>query len=600
LLGYIGYTRWKKLKKLFFISRVIISLYGIRYYFNVVNLEYKKQGLGIFSVDATPVSPFNDIAFNEQYKNYLKTLNDKLAKELPNKLNKLSYTPKILIILIINNDNREDIQNTINSIHDQIYDNYEIAIFSTNYSKNIIRINKSIKKNNPKLLFCDKISDPSFKTILNSDADFIGFLHTGIELSKFTLIEFVKDLNQSPDSEILYSDHDYIDQNNIHIDPFFKPDWSPYLFKSMDYISSFYIIRKNIVKKINFNLIIDECFNFDVLLQSIENSKIFRHISIPLYSIKNEIKIDFSSKKLALSNHLKRSNISAKIKTGIVKNTFQIQYSLNKKPKVSIIIPSKNNFKVLKKCINSIEKKTNYKNKEIIIVDNLSTETDTKKYYSSLSHKIINYSENFNFSKMNNLAVKSSSGELLLFLNDDTKILDSFWLDELVSIAMQEDVGIVGPKLLFSDTTIQHCGVAFLKTGSGFHPLMRQLENSTGYHNILNSMKDCSAVTGACLMIKKEIFDKIGNFDNSFDVYYGDADLCLQVINLGYRVIYTPFTKLLHEGSFTITKNNPSHFDVENHLKFIKKWPYLKNGDPFYNTNLDWDYSISETPFETT
>jgi GT2 family glycosyltransferase len=201
---------------------------------------------------------------------------------------------------------------------------------------------------------------------------------------------------------------------------------------------------------------------------------------------------------------------------------------------------------------------------------------------------------------MNNLAVESSSGQLLLFLNDDTKVLDSFWLDELVSIAMQKDVGIVGPKLIFSDNTIQHAGVVFLKTGSGFHPLMKQLENYDGYHNIINSTRDYSAVTGACLMIRREIFDKVGTFDNSFDVYYGDADLCLQVINLGFRVIYTPFTKLLHEGSHTIRIENTSHFDIENHIKFIKKWPYLKNGDPFYNSNLDWDYSISETPFKTT
>ena len=303
---------------------------------------------------------------------------------------------------------------------------------------------------------------------------------------------------------------------------------------------------------------------------------------------------------MALSNHLKRINIDATVKSGIIKNTFQINYRLKQKPKVSIIIPTKNNFIILKRCIDSIEKNTNYKNKEIIIVDNSSTDNATKKYYSSLSHKIITYSENFNFSKMNNLAVQSSSGQLLLFLNDDTKVLDSFWLDELVSITMQKDVGVVGPKLIFSDNTIQHAGVVFLKTGSGFHPLMKQLENSNGYHNVLNSMRDYSAVTGACLMIKKEIFDKVGTFDNSFDVYYGDADLCLQVVNMGYRVIYTPFTKLLHEGSFTITKNNASHFDIENHLKFIKKWPYLKNGDPFYNSNLDWDYAISKTPFKTT
>jgi len=527
-------------------------------------------------------------------------LNEKLEKESFDKSIKLSYRPKILIVLIINDQNLENIKNTINSIKNQRYDNWQIAIFSTNYSQNIPRINELIEKDSPKILFYDKLSDTSFKTILKLDCDFVGFLHSGIHLSEFALNEFIKDLNQSSNSELLYSDNDYLDKNNVRVNPFFKPDWSPYLFRSIDYLSPFYIIKKTILKKIDSDLIISKCFNFDILLQSIENTNFFRHISIPLCSIKNKTSVNFDSKQLALSNHLKRINIDAKVKPGLTKNTFQIKYSNNKKPKVSIIIPTKNNYNILKRCIDSIEKKTNYKNKEIIIVDNSSTDNATKKYYSSLSHKIITYSENFNFSKMNNLAVQSSSGQLLLFLNDDTKVLDSFWLDELVSITMQKDVGVVGPKLIFSDNTIQHAGVVFLKTGSGFHPLMKQLENSNGYHNVLNSMRDYSAVTGACLMIKKEIFDKVGTFDNSFDVYYGDADLCLQVVNMGYRVIYTPFTKLLHEGSFTITKNNASHFDIENHLKFIKKWPYLKNGDPFYNSNLDWDYAISKTPFKTT
>ena len=554
----------------------------------------------MFSPDQKPISTFDNISYNEQYQNYLKNLNEKLEKESFDKSIKLSYRPKILIVLIINDQNLENIKNTINSIKNQRYDNWQIAIFSTNYSQNIPRINELIEKDSPKILFYDKLSDTSFKTILKLDCDFVGFLHSGIHLSEFALNEFIKDLNQSSNSELLYSDNDYLDKNNVRVNPFFKPDWSPYLFRSIDYLSPFYIIKKTILKKIDSDLIISKCFNFDILLQSIENTNFFRHISIPLCSIKNKTSVNFDSKQLALSNHLKRINIDAKVKPGLTKNTFQIKYSNNKKPKVSIIIPTKNNYNILKRCIDSIEKKTNYKNKEIIIVDNSSTDNATKKYYSSLSHKIITYSENFNFSKMNNLAVQSSSGQLLLFLNDDTKVLDSFWLDELVSITMQKDVGVVGPKLIFSDNTIQHAGVVFLKTGSGFHPLMKQLENSNGYHNVLNSMRDYSAVTGACLMIKKEIFDKVGTFDNSFDVYYGDADLCLQVVNMGYRVIYTPFTKLLHEGSFTITKNNASHFDIENHLKFIKKWPYLKNGDPFYNSNLDWDYAISKTPFKTT
>jgi GT2 family glycosyltransferase len=203
---------------------------------------------------------------------------------------------------------------------------------------------------------------------------------------------------------------------------------------------------------------------------------------------------------------------------------------------------------------------------------------------------------------MNNLAVKESSGDLLLFLNDDTKVLDPNWLDELVSVCMQSDVGAVGPKLIFSDNTIQHAGMVFLNTGAGFHPGMRLEKNTDTYHNIINVMRDYSAVTGACLLVKKDVFTKIGGFDDQFDVYYGDSDLCLKIIESGYRVVYTPFTELLHEGSNSIQfwHSGASFFDVENHQLFLKKWSYLKNGDPFYNSNLDWDYSISKNPFKLT
>jgi GT2 family glycosyltransferase len=592
---YVGYTRLKKLKKLYHLSRGLIHIHGLRYYFYVVKLAFKKNGLGIFSADQKPVSAFDNISYNEQYQNYLKNLNEKLEKESFDKSNKLSYMPKISIVLIIDDQNLEDIKNTIDSIKNQIYHNWQISIFSTNSSQNISRINELIEKDSPKILFYDKLSDTSFKTILKLDGDFVGFLHVGIQLSEFALNEFIKELNQSANLDILYPDHDHLDERDVHINPFFKPDWSPYLFRSMDYLSPFYIIKKNILEKINFDSIQINCFNFDILLRSTEITKKIHHISVPLCSIKNKLIINFKDNKLALSNHLKRMNIHAIVKPGIIQNTFRINYTLQENPTVSIIIPTKNNYKILKRCIDSIKKKTNYKNIEIIIVDNSSTDIPTKNYYSSLSHKIIDYSENFNFSKMNNLAVKSSSGKLLLFLNDDTKILDPYWLDELVSVILQKDVGIVGPKLIFSDNTIQHAGVVFLKTGSGFHPLMRQLENSAGYHNLLNSMRDFSAVTGACLMIKKEIFDKVDNFDTSFDVYYGDVDLCLKVLDMGYRIIYTPFTKLLHEGSFTIRTSNASHFDIENHLAFIKKWSYLKNGDPYYNSNLDWDYALPDT-----
>ena len=165
----------------------------------------------------------------------------------------------------------------------------------------------------------------------------------------------------------------------------------------------------------------------------------------------------------------------------------------------------------------------------------------------------------------------------------------------MVSICQQNDVGIVGAKLLHSNGTIQHAGAVFLKSGSGFHIFENILENDTGFFNLHNVIRDFSAVTGACLLIKRSIFEKIGGYDSTFDLFYGDADLCLKTIKAGFHVIYTPFARLLHEGSTTIKKNSTTFFAIENHFHFIKKWPHLKNGDPFYNNNLGWNYTIAKS-----
>jgi GT2 family glycosyltransferase len=308
-------------------------------------------------------------------------------------------------------------------------------------------------------------------------------------------------------------------------------------------------------------------------------------------------------KKNILIKYFQENNIDAKIENGVLPDTFRIHYNLKSQPKVSIFIPTKNNRELLQRCIDSIKKNTNYKNIEIIIINNPALPTEIyfdpklEKYYDDIPHKVVNYEGNFNFSKMNNVAVKESAGDLLLFLNDDTKILPKSkdWLDEMVSILLQDDVGVVGPKLVFGDDTIQHAGMTFLKTGAGFHPFMKLDEDAKGYHNFANIMKECSAVTGACLLTTRDIFEQIGEFDEDFDVYYGDSDLCLKIRQAGYKVVYTPFSVLLHDGSRTIRgKFNFNYFAVESHQRFLEKWPELKNGDPFYHEMLDWDYSLPE------
>jgi GT2 family glycosyltransferase len=349
-------------------------------------------------------------------------------------------------------------------------------------------------------------------------------------------------------------------------------------------------MRKQILDKLS-NFVLDKNFHYNLMLHCAEISNKFVHISIPCYSSLKTHTIDQTK---ILSQHIQRLGLNAKVEDGYAPNTFRVHYHLENEPKVSIIIPTKNNKSLLKRCIDGLENETNYKNFEIIIIDNNTDHDETLEYYNSLDYEIIPYNTAFNFSKMNNLGVTKAQGDYILCLNDDTKVIEPGWLTEMVSICEQDDVGIVGAKLLHTNGTIQHAGAVFLKSGSGFHVFENILENEKGVFNLHNVIRDFSAVTGACLLIKKSIFEKMGGYDDSFDLFYGDADLCLKTLNNGLHVIYTPFARLLHEGSATIKKTSQTFFAIENHFSFISKWSYLKQGDPFYNRNLGWNYSIAK------
>jgi GT2 family glycosyltransferase len=225
-------------------------------------------------------------------------------------------------------------------------------------------------------------------------------------------------------------------------------------------------------------------------------------------------------------------------------------------------------------------------------VDNNSIEIETKQYLKSLPYTVLNYNGNFNFSKINNFAVSKSSGEYLLFLNDDVEVLEPNWLDEMLGICQQKDVGAVGAKLLTRRNKIQHAGMVFLKNGFFFHPFDGEPYNSTEQFDFINLIRECSSVTGACFLTKRKTFDEVSGFDGQFDVFYGDSDLCFKIRELGLKIIYNPNAILRHDGSTKIKQVVRLFIPVENHHNFINKWKTVKYGDPFYNPNLGWNYSI--------
>jgi GT2 family glycosyltransferase len=266
---------------------------------------------------------------------------------------------------------------------------------------------------------------------------------------------------------------------------------------------------------------------------------------------------------------------------------FRVKYTLPGQPLVSIIIPTRDQADLLKKCIDAILKKTAYSNYEIIVVDNGSKESTTKAYLNELRRTanflVLNYDEKFNYSKINNFAVKHARGDYILFLNNDTELITPAWLDEMVSHARKSEVGAVGVKLLFPDGTIQHGGVIIGLRGAAGHAFYGRPAKERGYMDLAMVCRNQSAVTAACMLMRRQVFYEVGGFDEELDVALNDVDLCLRVVNKGYYIVWTPFVLLFHHESKTLgqvlSEKNINHF--------LGKWKkVIETGDLYYNPNL--------------
>ena len=579
-------TRIRKLKKLYSVSSEIIRQFGLKYYIRTALEELTKQKGKLFAPDE--LSSIQK-EFSIDYETYLQRQNTHNVESIQQNISKLHKKPKFSFLLIIDKySTLENIKQSLDSISNQFYENFNLYLINLS-TKQISTKFSSIKINVIKKQNEHKINE----IISQIDSDFIGILHSEIILQRDLLYQVVKEFNQDSGSDIFYFDEDYMDKTSERSNPFFKPDWSPYLLRSMNYLGEFFLVRNSILQQINDVELKNINFFYDLILRCSEITQKFSHISKPLFSNKKNTQYH-ESHITALSNHIKRIGLDATVENGISFNTFRVHYNLDSEPKISILIPTKDNNVILKRCIDSIKNNTNYKNWEIIIIDNNSVTDKSIKYLKSLPYKIVRYEEPFNYAKMNNLAAAKANGDYLLFLNDDTKALEPDWLTEMVSICKQDNVGAVGSKLIHNNGTIQSAGTAYLKTGAGFHVFENLPDSEFGYFNLHNVIRDVYTNTSACLLIKKVIFTEVGGFDTKFDLFYGDGDLCLKIRNLGYDIVYTPYAKLLHDGSFTIRKEADVFFSVENHQYFCRKWPHIKNGDPFYNNNLDWNYSIAK------
>ena len=443
--------------------------------------------------------------------------------------------------------------------------------------------------------------------------DYIGLFDHDDLLTPNALYEVVNAL-QETEYDILYTDEDKITgDGSKHLDPNFKPDFSMDLFRSNNYITHFFVVKKEIMDKVGgFRSEYDGAQDYDLMFRCIENATQIKHIPMILYHWRvhmNSVAGDPASKmyayeagKKAIEDHLKRMNIDATVEhTGLL-GMYHVKYAIDGNPKISVIIPNKDHVEDLDKCIRSLYQVNTYKNFEIIIIENNSEKKETFQYYESLKKqhenvKVVTWGNEFNYSAINNFGVKYAEGDYFLFLNNDTEMITRDALEEMLGCCMREEVGAVGAKLLYADNTVQHAGVVIGFDNYAGHVNMGIGRDDYGYMGRARMNCNYSAVTAACMMTKKELFDQVGGFDEQFVIACNDVDYCLKLRELNKLIVFDAFSEWHHYESksrgYEDTAEKKERFEKEK-AKFQKKWQkVLDEGDPFYNKN----FPITEAPF---
>lgn len=548
----------------------------------------------------------------DTYQIWIKN-NEPTKKELEAQKNiNFKYSPKISIVVPMYKTDINFFKDLILSVQNQTYTNWELCLADGSPEENNALKTFFDKDARIKYYFIGEnkgISGNTNEAIKMVTGDYIGLLDHDDTLPPFSLFEVVKCINNNPEAELIYSDEDKIDlSGETRCDPHFKPDFAPDFLKANNYICHFSVLKKSLMEKLGGERSkYDGAQDFDLVLRASEETSNIIHISKVLYHWRahpnstaqstNPVKsYAYEAGIFVIQDHLKRQGIKGKVSYGNGLGTYRVKYDVIGTPKVSIIIPSKDGVSYLRDCLNSILKKTTYSNYEIIIVENNSVQQNTFDFYDSLksNHKIkvLNYPEKgFNYSKIINFGVKNCNGEYVVQLNNDIKILTTDWLEDLLGFAQREDVGAVGVKAYYPDKSIQHAGVIIGMHTVANHIFKHLPAHHGGYMGREGTIQNFSAVTGACMMSKKSIYEEVGYMDEGFPVAFNDIDFCLKIREAGKLIIYDPFVEVIHDESKTrrLETETPEKLkrfqkDIE---RFLNKWPQIyEKGDPYYNKNF--------------
>ena len=512
------------------------------------------------------------------------------------------YRPLVSILLPVFRPERQWPQRTLDSVVSQVYRGWELCVcgdgLAEEHAGEVLdryeRLDERIKVTYLK-------GDTSVSGSLNAACslargEFAGLLNHADELALDALFEVVKLLQDRPRADLIYSDVDEIDENRDRSNPHFKPDWSPDLLLSTNYVSHLSVYRRSLLEEIGgFREGFDGCHDYDLVLRATERTGEIYHVPKILYhrrvvaSPLSSLDSDRGRARQALSEALKRRGLEGSVEDGHLPEQFRARLRIKDEPKVSVIIPTRDNVSLLRNCIESIERLTTYRNYELLIVDNDSQQPATLEYLGSLLHRVVPFREDFNYSRINNFGVSHAKGEYILLLNDDMEVISGEWMGAMLEHAQRPEVGAVGAKLLYPDGRIQHAGIILgvgnpWGPGVAMHSHQFYRSDAPGHAGILTTTANYSAVTAACMMFRRSLFDELGGLDEeNLPIQFNDVDLCLRMRERGYSIVYTPYAELCHHESVS-----RGHWrgDFKENLYLRERWGRELDNDPYYNPNF--------------
>lgn len=528
--------------------------------------------------------------------------------------------PKISILVPLWNTPQDFLQEMIGSVQKQTYGNWELCLadgsdddhaYVGEYCRRLAETDGRIVYQ--KLQKNEGISGNTNQCYKLATGEFIGLFDHDDILHPCALYEYVKVINEQ-DADFVYCDEATFKSPDIDkmITMHFKPDYAIDNLRANNYICHFSVFARNLLEGTElFRTQFDGSQDHDMILRLTDNAKKVVHVPKLLYywrahagSVAGNIEAKpyvVEAARGAVADHLRRHGFShfTITSTRAFETIFKISYEIIGEPKISIVIPNRDHTEDLRRCIKSIVEKSTWENYEIIVVENNSETKEIFSYYEELKNnpqiKVVTYNGEFNYSRINNLGVSQATGDYVLLLNNDTQVITVNWMEELLMYAQRQDVGAVGGKLYYGDKTIQHAGVVI---GLGAHRTAghvhyRQKRENLGYMGRLCYAQNMTAVTGACLMVKRALYEEAGGLDESFAISLNDVDFCLKLRRMGYLNVFTPFAELYHFESISRGLDDQGEkaerYNDES-ARFREKWEKeLAAGDPYFNPNFSLD-----------